>query len=49
MRIAMVSPFPQQRNLFGGGVEAAASILAYGLIAVAKVEFARYCPMFRTF
>jgi glycosyltransferase involved in cell wall biosynthesis len=31
MKIAMVSPFPEQRNLFRGGVEAAASVLAEGL------------------
>lgn len=44
MKIAMVSPFPQQRNLFGGGVEAAASVLAYGLHAVAKVDIHVIAP-----
>jgi glycosyltransferase involved in cell wall biosynthesis len=44
MRIAMVSPFPQQRNLFKGGVEAAASVLAYGLQAVAKVDIHVVAP-----
>jgi glycosyltransferase involved in cell wall biosynthesis len=44
MRIAMVSPFPQQRNVFTGGVEAAASVLAYGLIAVARVEIHVIAP-----
>jgi glycosyltransferase involved in cell wall biosynthesis len=44
MRIAMVSPFPQRRNLFGGGVEAAASVLAYGLMAVAKVQIHVIAP-----
>jgi glycosyltransferase involved in cell wall biosynthesis len=44
MKIAMVSPFPHQKNLFSGGVEAAASVLAYGLIAVGKVEIHVIAP-----
>jgi glycosyltransferase involved in cell wall biosynthesis len=36
MKIAMVSPFPKQPNLFRGGVEAAASILACGLRALGE-------------
>jgi len=44
MKIAMVSPFPEQKNLFRGGVEAAASVLAYGLIAVARVDIHIVAP-----
>ena len=40
----MVSPFPQQANLFRGGVEEAAYVLANGLHAVAKVDIHIIAP-----
>lgn len=40
----MVSPFPEQPNLFRGGVEAAASILAKGLRALGETDLHIIAP-----
>ena len=44
MKIAMVSPFPEQSSLFRGGVEAAACILANGLRALGEIDIHVIAP-----
>lgn len=44
MKIAIVSPFPEQPNLFRGGVEAAACILAHGLRALGETDIHVIAP-----
>lgn len=49
MKIAMVSPFPEQPGIFRGGVEAAACILANGLRSLGKIDIHVIAPSSRIF